>query len=158
MYRNHDGINRMKINSKIRYGIRTMVELTLAYGGKGILQKDISDNQEISLKYLDQIIASLKAAGLIVRIGGRKGGYALARQPQHITTYDIYKAFEGDVLINDCIHDEEMLSQKKFCAVIEFWDGLNTQVIDYLKSTSLADIAERQKKLSQESEELVYMI
>ena len=148
----------MKVNAKVRYGMRTMVELALAFGGKGLLQKDISDSQEISLKYLDQIIASLKASGLIVRIGGRKGGYSLSRNPEDISTYDIYRAFVGDISINNCIKDEEMTAQLKFCAVIDFWDGLNEQIIKYMKSTTLYDIAEKQKKLNKKTEEFTYMI
>ena len=63
----------MKFNSKTRYGLRTMLELSLRENmGGGILQREIAENQDVSVKYLDQIIASLKAAGLIVNAGGKK--------------------------------------------------------------------------------------
>jgi len=82
----------MKLNTKVRYGLRAMIEI--AAHPNGILQKEISVNQSISTKYLDQIIASLKAAGLVIRVSGKSSGYKLTRNQEEISVYDIYKAFE----------------------------------------------------------------
>jgi len=65
---------------KTRYGIRAILEIAMNEKAKGILQKDIAENQEISYKYLDHIINSLKVAGLVARAAGRKSGYVLTRK------------------------------------------------------------------------------
>ncbi|RPJ74506.1 MAG: Rrf2 family transcriptional regulator, partial [Alphaproteobacteria bacterium] len=95
----------MQFNTKIHYGIRAMIEIALASKVKGIYQKDIAKNQEISNKYLDQIIAALKAKGLIRNLKGKKSGYILNHEPSSITIYDIYKAFEPEILLLDCLSE-----------------------------------------------------
>lgn len=148
----------MKINTKIRYGIRTMLELSMSYQTSGVLQKDIAENQEISNKYLDHIIASLKTSGLIIKNAGRNGGYSLSRSPEQITTYDIYKAFESNLIINECLLDPEKYEQKKFFSVVDFWEGLNSTIINYLENETLASLTERQIQMNKQSELLMYYI
>ncbi len=80
-----------------------MIEIADNWNGKGVFQKEISEKQEISFKYLDAIISSLKASGLIVNAEGRGSGYKLSRKPESITVYDVYKAFENDLCIVDCL-------------------------------------------------------
>jgi Rrf2 family protein len=138
----------MKLNTKTRYGIRTMVELAMDREGKGLLQKDISERQEISYKYLDHIISALKARGLIVNVEGKKSGYRLSRKPEDITMYDIYKAFEAELTIVDCLSADGRCSRERSCSTQELWFGLNTLIIDYLKKHSLKEIAEKQQKLN----------
>ena len=83
----------MKINTKIRYGLRTMIEIAGCLDPEGILQKDIAKNQNISVKYLDYIISALKLKGLIMNVRGRGSGYRLARPIDEITMLYIYSAF-----------------------------------------------------------------
>ena len=76
----------MKFNTKTRYGLRTMLELALnAEREEGTFQKEIAENQDVSVKYLDHIIADLKSAGLIVNTGGKKSGDRLNRPPEEIS-------------------------------------------------------------------------
>ena len=84
----------MKMNTKVRYGLRAMIEMNTNESSSGILQKDISEIQEIPLKYLDSIISGLKNAGLIVNYSGKSSGYVITKQPAEISVYDIYRAFE----------------------------------------------------------------
>jgi Rrf2 family protein len=135
-----------------------MLELSLSYNEGGVMQKDIADSQEISNKYLDHIIASLKGGGLIFKNPGRNGGYSLSRSPEKISIYDIYKAFDSDLVINDCLLDPEMFEQKKYCSVLNFWDSLNKTIVDYMENQSLADMADQQAKINQESNMLMYYI
>ena len=102
----------MKFNTKTRYGLRTMLELSLnAEREEGTLQKEIAENQDVSIKYLDHIIADLKAAGLIVNVGGKKSGYRLNKPAEDITIYDIYVAFENELVIIDCLHNNVLYLQ-----------------------------------------------
>ncbi len=138
----------MKFNTKTRYGIRAMIELGMHWKGKGVFQKDISERQEISFKYLDHIIASLKSSGLIENSGGRMSGYVLSRDPEDISIYDIYKAFEAELAVTDCVAEENICKRSGICASQEFWNGLNKIIIDYLESTKLNDLAQKQKKIN----------
>lgn len=135
----------MKFNTKTRYGIRTMMEIALHESNKGVLQKDISKNQGISFKYLDQIIASLKAAGLITNHKGKKSGYILARPAGEITIYDIHKAFEPEITIVDCLSEMIDCTSQNYCAPKDLWEGLNNKIIEYLKSYTLKTLAQKQQ-------------
>ena len=148
----------MKFNTKTRYGIRTMLELALHPEGKGVYQKEIAENQDISFKYLDQLISALKAAGLIANAGGRMSGYVLAKDPANTSMYDIYKAFEPGLVLAECVADTNNCIRNRSCAVKEFWRGLNKLVIEYMESTSLRALAENQKMLNQEPATGMYHI
>ena len=117
-----------------------MIEIALASKEKGIYQKDISKNQEISNKYLDQIIAALKAKGLIRNVKGKKSGYILNHEPSSITIYDIYKAFEPEILLLDCLTDGFECIRREKCALHVFCENLNNQLIEFIRSSSLQDI------------------
>ena len=136
----------MKFNTKTRYGIRTMMEIALHESQKGVLQKDISQNQKISFKYLDQIISSLKVAGLITNLKGKKSGYTLARPASQITIYDIHKAFEPDIAIVDCLSEMIDCASENYCAPRDLWEGLNDKIVDYLKNYTLEYLAEKQRE------------
>jgi Rrf2 family protein len=139
----------MKFNTKTRYGLRTMIEIAMHGEDKGVYQKEISERQEISFKYLDQIIASLKASGLIVNAEGRNSGYVLSKDPSGINVYDIFRAFEHELMITDCLKGEGHCSREGKCATREFWNGLNDLIVKYLESTHLKDLAEKQLAIDQ---------
>ena len=79
----------MNISTRTRYGTRLMLELGLNYGKEPLLLREIAASQEISEKYLSQIIIPLKAAGLVNSFRGARGGYILAKPPKQITLNDI---------------------------------------------------------------------
>lgn len=137
----------MKFSTKTRYGLRAMVELASDNSGEGVYQKDISKNQDISLKYLDQIIHSLKVAGLIANVKGKKSGYVITRKPSEITIYEIHKAFENDICVIDCMSSNYQCDRMVGCTVQVFWKGLNQVVLEYFKNTTLEDIASGKLKL-----------
>ncbi len=148
----------MKFNTKTRYGIRTMIELAMHWQGEGVFQKEISERQEISFKYLDHLISSLKASGLIESAGGRMSGYVLTKDPGDINMYDIYKAFEPELTIVDCLADGSTCTRSGECATKEFWDGLNKLIIGYLEDTKLLDLSQKQKKLNEDQAASMFYI
>ncbi len=90
----------MKITSKGRYGIKIMLELTKNYPHQSLMKsKEIAKKQKIPIKYLEQIINSLRKCDLVLSIRGAEGGYQLARNPELITIYDILKCLEGNLSI-----------------------------------------------------------
>lgn len=128
-----------------------MAEIARYSPDKGIYQKDIAEVQDISNKYLDHIIHSLKVAGLIGRITGRNSGYILTRDASEITMYDIHAALEPAICVVDCLGDVFDCSRKEFCDTVGFWRGLNDLVVDYFKSVSLEDIVKKEAlKISKE--------
>ncbi len=134
----------MKFTTKTRYGIRAMLEIAMHQQSEGVFQKDIASNQSISVKYLDHIIAALKANNLIVNQKGKKSGYMLSRPPGDITMLDIHKSFEPGIQIVDCLSDNFDCPKESICVVKNFWNGLNNQIVDYLKSTTLQDLLDQQ--------------
>ena len=133
----------MKFNTKTRYGLRTILELSLNENNReGILQKEISKKQEVSVRYLDNIIALLKASGLIVNVGGKKSGYRLTRPAREISIYDVYLAFEDEMAIIDCLLHEGECSRKKNCALKGFWCDLNNTIKTGMKSMNMEILAE----------------
>jgi Rrf2 family protein len=85
----------MKVSSRFRYGLRLLVDLAISYEKGPVLLKNIADCEKISKKYLEQIVITLRTAGLIGATRGSKGGYFLTKDPRKIKITDIYKILEG---------------------------------------------------------------
>lgn len=126
-----------------------MIEIALDDTETGVLQKDISEKQKISLKYLDSIIASLKTAGLIENIRGKKSGYRLTKPAAQIKMLDIYKAFEPPIVIVDCVKQNHVCELDSHCGVKTFWGDLNATIINHFESHTLADLVKEHHLKSQ---------
>ena len=125
-----------------------MLGIALNDSPNGVFQKDISVNQEISNRYLDHIIAALKAAGLISTLKGKKSGYILTRKPDEISLYDIYKAFESDMRIVECLATNRHCDRNSLCAAQSTWFELNDLIINYLDNKSLEDLVANHKQIN----------
>lgn len=127
-----------------------MLEIALDKTEKGVLQKDISERQRISVKYLDNIIASLKIAGLITTTRGKKSGYRITRSPDKIKIFDIYRAFEPEIAVVDCMSRDYVCDFSDTCGARDFWHGLNDAIIEYFQSKTLEDLikSHREKQLN----------
>jgi Rrf2 family protein len=130
----------MRFSTKTRYGIRALLEIAAADTNVGVFQKDISQRQEISNKYLDHIIQALKVAGLICNIKGKKSGYILTKPSSEITLYDVHNAFEPGICVVDCMAKTFNCHREPNCKIRGFWDGLNTTIINYLKDVTVKDV------------------
>ena len=137
----------MKVNTKIRYGLRAMMELSCPDNKMGILQKDIAKNQQLSEKYLDPIISALKTKGLIVNVAGKKSGYMLSKPASKITLFEIFNSFENGPEIVPCIRRAANCDRSKHCAAKECWTELNTIISDYMKKTTLETLCKRNSEL-----------
>jgi Rrf2 family protein len=126
-----------------------MIEIALVQDRTGVFQKDIAENEDISLKYLDQIILALKIARLITNVRGKKSGYTLTRDPSQITMYDIHNAFEPGICVIDCIDCNMICEREDICAARGFWLELNKQVVDHFKSVTLKDLVEKHLQLNE---------
>ena len=134
----------MKFNTKTRYGVRVVLELALnADKEGGTLQKEIAETQDVSVKYLDHIIASLKKAGLITNMGGKKSGYVLAKKAGEISVYDVYAAFEDDLAIIDCLLSEGECPRKGSCVMKDYWCELNDTIRNNMQSMNIELMAKK---------------
>jgi Rrf2 family protein len=134
----------MKFNTKTRYGVRVVLELALnAEKEGGTFQKEIAESQDVSVKYLDHIISSLKKAGLILNIGGKKSGYILARPASEITVYDVYAAFEDDLAIIDCLLSDGQCPRKGTCVMKDYWCELNDTIRESMQAMNIQLMVEK---------------
>jgi Rrf2 family protein len=140
----------MKISTRVRYGLRFMVELAAHYGKEPVFLKDIARSQDISEKYLSQIVIELKLARLIDGFRGAHGGYVLAKSPREIRVYDIVVVFEGDLALVECARDPSLCNRAANCIAHEVWHKLGLVMTETLEAITLADLLERQKEKSQE--------
>jgi len=138
----------MQISTKSRYGLRAMVELALNSGEDPLSLREIAENQEISRKYLEQIVPHLKTAGLIRSVRGAGGGYRLTRDPEEITSLEILRSLEGPLVPVDCVDSPNICDRSNTCATRELWAGVGDSIKEYLGSRTLDELARKQEKVS----------
>lgn len=130
----------MKLSTRSRYGIRLMLELSKNYGKGTIFLKDIARNQEISEKYLSQLIIPLRGAGLVQSTRGAHGGYSLGKPAAEISLYEIVKALDGPISVVECVTNPKVCSRFDICPTQKIWKGLNDSMIRYLTEISLESL------------------
>ena len=130
----------MKISTKGRYALRVMIDLALNNNGKYISLKDIAERQEISNKYLEQIISLLNKAGYLETARGNTGGYKLAKDPKEYTVGNILRATEGDLAPIYCLTEDGECDRQKGCKTYSFWKGLDDVINKYIDSRTLQDL------------------
>lgn len=139
----------MKISTKGRYALRTMIDLAVNDNGSPIPLKDIAARQDISLKYMEQIIALLIKAKLVKSVRGNNGGYLLAKSSMQYTAGDILRAAEGDLTPIDCLKKNHITcTRADTCTVQPFWLGLKKVINGYLDSITLSELARQAKEKS----------
>lgn len=133
----------MKISTKGRYAVRLMLDIAVNSNGENVSLKDISKRQDISLKYLEQIVNTLSKAGLLRSQRGAQGGYRLTKDPEEYTVGDILRVTEGEMAPVSCLEDEENSCPKSAsCPTLKLWTGLYKAITDYLDGTTIADLME----------------
>ena len=130
----------MIVTTKVRYGLRTLIEIASVPNNIGITQKDIACNQNLSVKYLDHIIKVLMTAQLITHLNGRKGGYSLALLPEKITIYMVYRAFETELCLVDCLHNNTCIRQIEACKSQSIWKEFNRQIVNFMENITIKDL------------------
>lgn len=137
----------MKISTKGRYAIRLMVDIAIHSEGNNVTIKDVSKRQNISVKYLEQIVSMLSRSGFLRSSRGSQGGYRLTKQPRDYTVGDILRVTEGGLAPVSCLEDEENQCQRASqCMTLKFWTGLYNTINDYVDSITIADLAEEATK------------
>ncbi|MFD3156455.1 RrF2 family transcriptional regulator [Haloimpatiens sp. FM7330] len=137
----------MKLSTKGRYGVKAMVDLAVHDDEKPVSIKSISQRQNISEYYLEQLFSPLRKAGLIKSIRGAQGGYVLNAKPEDITIADIMEVLEGPVEISSCLKDHSC-NNIDCCATRLLWKKIKESIDNVTKSVTLVDIVNDYKKIN----------
>ena len=133
----------MKISTKGRYALRMMLDLAAHQGDGYVALKDIAQRQEISKKYLEQIVTPLARMGLVKSERGSQGGYRLTKTPADYTAGEILRAIEGSVAPIPCLGSEtNECPMSDQCFTLPFWAGLDEVINQYIDSVTLEQLAQ----------------
>ena len=141
----------MKLSTKGRYGVRALLDVAIHQDESPVQLKDIAERQQISLNYLEHLIAPLVAAGLLKSARGARGGVSLARPARDIRLLDVVQALEGSLAPVRCVDEPGRCSRAEACVTRDVWAEVKDAVESVLGSVTLADLVERQgEKLHRE--------
>ena len=137
----------MKISTKGRYALRLLLDLATYYSGEPVSLHDIAKRQEISEKYLEQIISLLNKGGFVRSIRGAQGGYILRKEPKEITVGMVLRLTEGSLAPVDCVGEDDTYC-KRFdtCVTNQVWAKLSEAINSVVDSITLADLVEWQNQ------------
>lgn len=139
----------MKISTKGRYALRLMLDLAIHDTGEPTRTRDIAARQEISEKYLEQIISTLNKAGFVRSIRGPQGGYHLVKKPEQYTVGMILRLTEGSLAPVACLEDEVNLCERQEgCVTLRLWQMLDQAISQVVDKVTLADLVEWQEQKS----------
>ena len=143
----------MKLSTKGKYGVKAMVELAIRYGGAPVSIKTISQRQNISEYYLEQLFSPLRKAELIKSIRGAQGGYILNREPKEIKVSDVMYVLEGPIEIAECI-EGTVCDNIDCCATRLLWAKIKKSIDEVMEGITLQDIVDDYNKIKEKNEAL----
>lgn len=134
----------MKLSTRVRYAARALVELAAAYPGQTVSLANISAAQQISAKYLEQLLRGLRLAGLVRSVRGQQGGYSLARPPADITLQDVYMAVEKEEFLRvHCTDNPTECPMGDICSTRDTWVEVNDAIASILERTTIQNLFEK---------------
>lgn len=133
----------MKLSTRSRYGTRLMLDLAQHYNECPVQISEIAMRQNISLKYLEQLIIPLKKAGYIKSMRGPKGGHMIARPPEKIRVGEIVKLLEKKTGMSPCVEDPEKCKRTDTCLTHNIWEMATRAAYDKLNTFTLSDVIEK---------------
>ncbi|HDH98916.1 MAG: RrF2 family transcriptional regulator [Deltaproteobacteria bacterium] len=130
----------MKLSTRSRYGSRMMLDLAQHYDEGPVQIGDVSKREDISVKYLEQLIIPLKKANFVKSVRGPKGGHMLAKPPEEITVGEIVRILEGGINLSNCIENPEVCDRTRDCLTRGVWEEATKAMYDKLNSVTLSKI------------------
>lgn len=138
----------LRLSTKGQYGVRAMFEIARGYSQEMPVRiKDISNMQDVSVSYLEQILNTLRKAGLIKSVRGPGGGYMLSRGPDEISISNILKELEGPVAITSCLNPEEGCNRIDICVTYLLWRALGEKIDEFLSTITLYDLLNEKQRI-----------
>ena len=136
----------MKLSSRSRYGFRAILELAIEYGNGPVRIKTIAEREDISNKYLEQLMAMLKSTDLIRSVRGPRGGYVLSKAPNQIRLKEVFVALEGPLTTSECLEHPDYCPRCTDCVTRQVWAQVHDAVMGVLDSMTLQDLVDRAKE------------
>ncbi|MDY6973870.1 MAG: Rrf2 family transcriptional regulator [Thermodesulfobacteriota bacterium] len=130
----------MKLSTRSRYGARMLCEIAKNHDIGPVQTRDIARSQDISIKYLEQLIIPLKEANVIVSFRGPKGGHMLRRPPEEITIGEIVRILEGEGGLTRCVQDPDVCDRSKDCKTRYVWKMATDAMFEKLDSVTLRQL------------------
>ncbi|HEY7270223.1 MAG TPA: Rrf2 family transcriptional regulator [Dehalococcoidia bacterium] len=127
------------------YGVRALVELAHHFGEAPVQSALIANRQGIPEPYLDQLLTSLRRAGMIRSVRGPQGGHALVRDPRDLKLSEVIVALEGSLAPISCLDDPTGCPKAARCCVHSVWEEVQQATMKVLDSVTVADLAERER-------------
>jgi len=128
----------MKLSTRSRYGTRMMLDLAQHYDEGPVQIRNVSKRENISVKYLEQIIIPLKKANFIKSVRGPKGGHMLAKPPKAITVGEIVRVLDGGINLSSCIENPEVCDRTSDCLTRDLWEETTKAMYEKLNSATLS--------------------
>jgi len=128
----------MKLSTRSRYGTRMMLDLAQHYDEGPVQIGNVSKRENISVKYLEQLIIPLKKANFIKSVRGPKGGHMLAKPPEAITVGEIVRVLEGGINLSSCIENPEVCDRTRECLTRGLWEEATKAMYEKLNSATLS--------------------
>lgn len=147
----------MKLSTKGRYGLRSMIDLAINSKGEQVALYSIAERQNISVSYLEQVFSILRKAGLVNSIKGAQGGYILADKAEDITVGKILRALEGNLSIVDAIDHTEDQKSIEHCLRVNVWNKINKSIDDVVDNLTLKDLVEEYEKINNNENMMFYI-
>ena len=139
----------MQLSTRARYGFRALLELASRWGDGAVPLKEVAKCQDISLKYLEQLFARLRAAGLVKGVRGTGGGYVLAHPPGEITLANVFHVLEGSLALVECVDEPGVCRQSAGCVTRDLWTEMRNATEAILRAQTLSDLVERRSAKQQ---------
>ena len=137
------------VSTKGRYALRLMIDIATYSNGNPVSLKDVSARQDISLKYLEQVVSLLVKGRLLMSVRGNNGGYMLTKEIASYNTYEILSAAEGSLAPVACLQTEVNTCKRvEGCTTIDYWKGYYDVIKKYTEGVSLLNLVEREKNKS----------
>jgi len=150
----------MRLTTKGRFAVTAMIDLALRQGKGPVTLAGISQRQEISLSYLEQLFGKLRRHEIVESVRGPGGGYNLARKAQDVTVADIIIAVDEPIDATQCGGKENCHSADHEngtrCMTHDLWSNLNARMVEYLDSVSLQDLVDQQRQKAESNVVVVH--
>ncbi|EOT26856.1 Rrf2 family protein [Eubacterium sp. 14-2] len=140
--------DRLKLSTKGKYGLRAFIDLAVWGEEKPVALNSIAERQEISVSYLEQLMAKLKKAGLVKSLRGVNGGYTVAKPVEEISVGDVLRALEGDLTPVECagIDSNRQCSSSAQCVSKIVWKRINDSINDTVNSIYIGELVKESKR------------
>ena len=147
----------MKLSTRVLYGTRALLDLTLQDSKEPVQLKEIAARQDISLHYLEHLITPLIAAGILKSTRGARGGVQLNKHPREVKLSEVINLLEGSISPTECVTNPGSCPRSDICATRDVWSKMKLAMDDVLESMTLQDLAEQQKD-KEHSKQIMYYV